>query len=100
MLPVYLSANHISRFNNSGAGGGGGGGGSASGLLDAVFHNCMFWCTIYLKRELDEPYSAKPAQRSRLYRPARLHRIDTVPAYIGRLTGLYGNSAELTVRFV
>jgi hypothetical protein len=56
------------------------GGGSASGLLDAVFHNCMFWCTIYLKRELDEPYSAKPAQRSRLYRPDRLHWIDTVPA--------------------
>ena len=29
----------------------GGRGGSASGLLDAVFHNCMFWCTIYLRRE-------------------------------------------------
>ncbi len=32
---------------------------------------------------LDEPYSAKSAQRSSHtdYRPARLHRIDTVTAY-------------------
>jgi hypothetical protein len=33
---------------------------------------------------LDEPYSAKPAQRSShtVYRPARLHRMKTVPAYV------------------
>jgi hypothetical protein len=30
----------------------------------------------------DEPYSAKPSQRSGLYRHARLRRIDTVPAYV------------------
>jgi hypothetical protein len=31
---------------------------------------------------LDEPYSAKPAQRSsHYYRPARIYRMDTVPAY-------------------
>ncbi len=40
---------------------------------------------------LDEPYSAKPAQRSsHIYRPAKLHRTDTVPAYVD---WLYGYSA-------
>jgi hypothetical protein len=32
---------------------------------------------------LDEPYSAKPAQRSSHTGPPGLHRMDTVPAYVG-----------------
>jgi hypothetical protein len=63
MLPVYLSAHHISRFNNSGAGGGALPPGSWMRFF-TIGAQLVFWCTIYLKREFSQlsgvGYTAPP----------------------------------------